>query len=228
MTRDVSTAASLPPEDIASAIEQLEGYDMNLEGLANAYRGECKAFADIVDDFQSGKSAKYGVQSPTRALPFFFKPNETRRMYADYLRYAIRNAAARPREKQPPLPDDVQELLDAENSDALRRSMWKGNAIGKVLFAMCGPALERVNLQARREEWEIRATRVFMALRHYHMTTGELPETLDALVPEYLAQVPVDPFDGKPLHYAREERKLYSADQECRESGQGEIEIPFH
>lgn len=32
---------------------------------------------------------------------------------------------------------------------------------------------------------------------------GDLPENLDALVPDYLATLPRDPFDGKPMKYHR-------------------------
>ena len=31
--------------------------------------------------------------------------------------------------------------------------------------------------------------------------TGHLPATLDDLVPTFLSLVPIDPFDGTPMHY---------------------------
>jgi hypothetical protein len=43
---------------------------------------------------------------------------------------------------------------------------------------------------------------VAMALRLYRMDhNGEWPASLAALVPKYLAEVPIDPFDGKPIRY---------------------------
>lgn len=44
-----------------------------------------------------------------------------------------------------------------------------------------------------------------MAIERYRMKEGVLPETVEALVPEYLPAVYVDPFDGKPLRYERED-----------------------
>lgn len=42
-----------------------------------------------------------------------------------------------------------------------------------------------------------------LAIERYRMKEGALPETVEALVPEYLPAVYVDPFDGKPLRYKR-------------------------
>src|SRR5205085_265144 len=38
-----------------------------------------------------------------------------------------------------------------------------------------------------------------IALELYHRTHTEWPTTLDALTPEFLSEIPVDRFDGKPL-----------------------------
>ena len=39
---------------------------------------------------------------------------------------------------------------------------------------------------------------------------GELPDTLDDLVPEYLQEIPKDPYDGKPFRYSKEKKIVYS------------------
>ncbi|OQB96351.1 MAG: Bacterial type II secretion system protein G [Candidatus Hydrogenedentes bacterium ADurb.Bin101] len=44
-----------------------------------------------------------------------------------------------------------------------------------------------------------------MALGRYRLAEGQFPETLQALVPEYLAAVPEDPIDLQPLRYRRDE-----------------------
>ena len=44
-----------------------------------------------------------------------------------------------------------------------------------------------------------------LAVERYRLKEGKLPETVDALVPGYLAEVYIDPFDGKPLRYKRTE-----------------------
>ena len=48
---------------------------------------------------------------------------------------------------------------------------------------------------------DARLTQVFLALRCYQLENGKLPKTLDELAPNYLAQVPADPFSEKPFVY---------------------------
>jgi tetratricopeptide (TPR) repeat protein len=48
--------------------------------------------------------------------------------------------------------------------------------------------------------------RTALAVERCRLETGELPERLDDLAPVFLEEVPQDPFDGKPLRYARRPR----------------------
>jgi hypothetical protein len=47
----------------------------------------------------------------------------------------------------------------------------------------------------------LRALQVRAAIGLYQRRHGKLPENLDALCPEFLPSVPLDPFSGKPLRY---------------------------
>ena len=47
-------------------------------------------------------------------------------------------------------------------------------------------------------------SRAGLACRLYQSRTGRYPESLEELVPGILAEVPIDPFTGKPLVYRRE------------------------
>lgn len=44
-----------------------------------------------------------------------------------------------------------------------------------------------------------------IALEGHRLQHGVLPESLEALLPEFLAAVPVDPYDGQPLRYRRQD-----------------------
>ncbi len=41
------------------------------------------------------------------------------------------------------------------------------------------------------------------ALERYHLAHGEYPETLDALMPQFMEKMPHDIIGGQPLHYRR-------------------------
>ncbi len=45
--------------------------------------------------------------------------------------------------------------------------------------------------------------RTAIALERYRLARGEFPESLDALLPQFVAQVPHDVIGGQPLHYRR-------------------------
>ncbi len=65
------------------------------------------------------------------------------------------------------------------------------------------------------------ATQVLIALKAFRDHNEQLPEHLDELVPEYLAAIPTDAFDGQPIRYSAEERLVYSrvADRSLKSDG---------
>ncbi|MCX5643293.1 MAG: hypothetical protein NTZ17_01210 [Phycisphaerae bacterium] len=58
-----------------------------------------------------------------------------------------------------------------------------------------------------------------LAVQRYDLAHGNLPESPGQLVPDYLAAVPVDPFDGLPLRFKRTDRgfAVYSVGEDCKD-----------
>ena len=48
---------------------------------------------------------------------------------------------------------------------------------------------------------QVRAARAGIAVQRYRLTTGNLPDALEDLVPSYIDAVPKDPYDGRALRY---------------------------
>ena len=48
-----------------------------------------------------------------------------------------------------------------------------------------------------------------LALKTWHLERRDLPERLDQLVPDYLAVLPLDPFNGKAIGYDNEVSLLW-------------------
>ncbi len=63
--------------------------------------------------------------------------------------------------------------------------------------------------------------RAGLACKIYKSKTGRYPDTLDALVPDILSEVPIDPFTGKPLVYkiANGELLIYSLGSNQKDDG---------
>ena len=51
---------------------------------------------------------------------------------------------------------------------------------------------------------QLDSARVALAALRYKAAHKRLPDTLDALVPDFIQAVPPDPYDGKPLRYRKE------------------------
>lgn len=68
-----------------------------------------------------------------------------------------------------------------------------------------------------------------VALARYRLSVGEYPQSLDQLVPEYLGQVPVDPFDH-PLAYrpTSDGYLLYSLGRDGQDAGGSNHELGLH
>jgi len=65
---------------------------------------------------------------------------------------------------------------------------------------------------------QVRLTRTSLLLRAWTLEHGgQLPDSLEALVPEYLPELPVDPYDGKPLRY--DQAKLWSVGGDLKDDG---------
>jgi hypothetical protein len=50
---------------------------------------------------------------------------------------------------------------------------------------------------------QVDLARIACALERFHLAHGNYPETLDALAPPFIAQLPHDLINGQPLHYRR-------------------------
>ncbi|MGB9877802.1 MAG: hypothetical protein ACPLPS_08555, partial [bacterium] len=68
-------------------------------------------------------------------------------------------------------------------------------------------------------KFSLEATATLLALRAYKKDKGHLPDNLSELVPEYLPEIPIDPFDGKPLRYSKEKRIIYCVGKDLIDSG---------
>ncbi|AQT68468.1 Bacterial type II secretion system protein G [Anaerohalosphaera lusitana] len=65
------------------------------------------------------------------------------------------------------------------------------------------PALSKVSDLSLEYLAQLDATKVGLAIEKYRLDKDRLPEKLADLTPTYLDEVPVDPFDGKPMKYLK-------------------------
>jgi hypothetical protein len=94
------------------------------------------------------------------------------------------------------------------------------------LIRMLCPALSYASINFVRDLANLHMARVSVAVERYRLAHGALPETLDALAPVFLAELPPDPFTGKALYYKRLEPgfMVYSAGADRIDDGGDERE----
>jgi hypothetical protein len=79
---------------------------------------------------------------------------------------------------------------------------------GGIITALMMPALNRTLESAATAESRRDMARVALAILGYREKNGQFPEELDDLVPDFIATVPLDRFDGKPMKLKRTDRDL--------------------
>ena len=92
----------------------------------------------------------------------------------------------------------------------------------RVLATMMAPALSRVPEKAAHAQNEEDLAMLACALERCRLATGQYPETLDALVPRFVAVLPHDIINGQPLKYRRSDKGrfiLYSVGWNEKDDG---------
>lgn len=144
-----------------------------------------------------------------------YRPTETRNsIYKSYLEIA----------SQAELPVQARKFeynneLNSQFQKRSRSDMIDSNIIGKILLGIILPTHEVILDRITLYQSSGAAIQLSFALRAYHQANGTLPDTLDALIPEYLEVIPRDPYDGAPLRYSKEQAILYSVGNDFTDSG---------
>lgn len=146
---------------------------------------------------------------------YVFQRNRTKQMCAEFLRSAVRIAS------QPYAQARVPEFKPLPSSEIGRRLLpLRRNGAGRILAAMVTSpdVIGRMVTAKCSTQSHLGGFRLVVACRLYEIRHGRLPETLDALVPECLAEVPRDPFDGNPFRYLPEKAVVYSIGKDLKDS----------
>ncbi len=82
---------------------------------------------------------------------------------------------------------------------------WLGirDPFGLLLAKISLPTFGDILVQHHARLFDLRATAVIIALRQYERDRGVQAESLSDLVGTYWSDVPLDPFDGKPMRYRK-------------------------
>ncbi|MEZ5302167.1 MAG: hypothetical protein R3F11_16230 [Verrucomicrobiales bacterium] len=155
-------------------------------------------------EFAQFAELKLPLTAPGKSpSPFVFKPNETILRLAEWCRVPIRNLDRA-------YYSEWEVAADLLQKPPVHQMVLSGNFVGETILAIGLPVYDKILVRVIDGETRTQLTILKLALRRHELDRGSLPDSLDALVPDYLEAVPVDPYDGKPLRYSKEGRFVYS------------------
>jgi len=146
---------------------------------------------------------------------WLFKPNRTKRLLAEAIRMMIESVPKTYADATLPCLDEPSE----RGAWAAVKNWLSVNSLGEHLYRMLLGTVPRMHGPKCRENCVVAATQIMIALRCYSLEHGDLPDTLDELVPDYFDAVPVDDFDGKPMRYSKERRVVYAVGSDLIDNG---------
>ncbi len=191
------TLAHGEPSTAALAdLQRLLAQEVNEPLLLIAGRGERAGLDDLLHNAQQGK-VKIGT---------YFDPGSGRRI-AIYklLESLLSGSLTRQRASAVQL---LARWVEAAKLPPEKRSI-QFKALDKALphqSCLVRPlmgSLFQIEQRFRVDEAELRCTLVMVAVERFRRRKGRWPESLNELVPEFLARLPTDPCNGLPLCYRR-------------------------
>jgi hypothetical protein len=217
---------TLPTEVLKDYVAGLNQFKANEEGLIKAIKAEYISFANTKSKmdavFVGGlpweklgmKETPFEIKLASK-LNYLYKPNQTKRMFAEYYRNLVHNASK-----------DCHEMNFLEIKPSVNRSkiqmLFTENAVGKTLYNNIAISFSSFFDRKCLEDFSISGTQLLMAIKAYQGDTGELPRSLNDLVPKYFTKIPADPFDGKLIKYSPKKKIIYSVGKDLKDSGGSE------
>lgn len=212
--RDLLADTELEPDALRACIPVLDSCRIDDKALADNIRLGYGLYVQHIERARSGKDQfldQLGFPSPMRA--YSFKPNKTKRVMAEATRTALANLNRKVCDQAPlglsgefafqmligPEPSTLQEV----------RLFLTENAAGKMTFTFAAHSLNDILRDKCTNNDVISATQILIALKCHKLRTGKLAGSLEELVPEYFEAVPTSEYDGKPMQYSSEEKKIY-------------------
>jgi len=158
--------------------------------------------------------------TPARMVKVFYNESRTLKPMAQYYHEMLESFC----------DPDVQvsfPLIDPEKVSALDwfRLYASGNIAGHLVHLIIIPSIMNVNMSVLEQRSRAGLIELYLASWKYYDEQGELPDELNLLVPEYLSELPVDPFGkGAGFLYDPVRKEIYSAGVE-RSEKQDDLKI---
>lgn len=213
-----------PPEEMSALQKVLEDEDA-FAGLRIAVRGERGALNQVFEGIERGeislhelehdfnKGSRSDAMKDTLISLWRMDTREDHALFLSLMNKHVENS-------QLPLHERVaaDKTLDQEIRARVVPSVVPGPPL---ITRWLLPAISKIGEAERRKHAIVRCTVVALAAERYRCEKKAWSDKIDQLCPQFLAAVPLDPFDGKPLRYRRVKDGviIYSVGQDGVDNG---------
>ncbi len=210
------------PQDASLARLSDELRDMKAKGTMRwALLGERAFFVETCDAMAAGRTSLPAIATATNEGDESILPQMSWRVPT----FLVRSNQLRGAEMYTWLVDA------ADDHDAMRQATWRLEAETpklprtQLIVKMLLPAMSRAAAVHTRISAQIECALTGLAAERYRLAIGRFPESLSELVPNFLDQIPIDPFDGQPIRIKMTENGLivYTVDDDRVDNG-GDVE----
>ncbi len=192
--RRIALRKSLAPQTSRSALERLKEGEARLEPIPEILRFEAVYGLSALKMLKPGGGAGAGMSS---SVPVALVTADTGRNLANCYAHLIHIA------ESPYKPHAFTAFEARLTQPQGWRICLKKDPVGLILANLLMPTAGKAQCAHLRCLATLRATQAVLAVRQFQARTGLPPKDLDELVKAGdLPEVPMDPFDGKPLRYA--------------------------
>lgn len=191
---------------------ELLSYERGLDKYKDSRSAEQKAFKleYIKNNNTTEEMNKEILDTTGLRSVYFYKPNKTKLLWIENYRINVDNASK----------DSYAQLVQPKEIIAFKwMDVFTDNCIGNVLFSSYSTYFTGINAKAFGEAFHIEEAQILLALKAYKQDTGRMPDSLQDLVPEYLDELPIDPYDGKIVRYSPEKKIIYSVGSDLVDDG---------
>jgi hypothetical protein len=217
LAADAKTPESVLREILAVLDQKPSSAFVN--GFKNAFKGEHQQSSNSMQRDVQRNLCKdyYPIASRYIWIPYAYKPNMSISLLTDYDRILIANADRPYVKLKLDFPERPQLPTDTFGKVVFYA---KPNGIGRFLFAEFRFNLYKKGLEKKCQlQASIAALQLKIALRLYEMKLGQLPDNLNALVPDYLPEIPKDPYDDQPFRYSKTKKKVWAVGSDLIDHG---------
>lgn len=237
LLREFALNAQLPSELLKEYGRSLEKYK-DMEGrLARAMKMEYISFANtktiaLDNPWRNGAQDTIDMREDMSILlklrsyifkSYFYKPNKTHRILAEHAAEQIANANIQFYKdyKEPILEIQMEKIKIPES---IIKQLFTENIYGRAFLQIALVNFPGIYAFRFQETFSITATQILFAIRAYSYDNGKLPSSLEALIPNYINEVPLDLFDAQPLRYSAQKGIIYSVGKNLLDEGGIETE----